>query len=336
MDKSLDSVVVSSRIRLARNFENIPFPSKISQDEAFSVVMKKTYDSIQKLGDYKIYTMETLPSLSRQVLFEKHLISKNLIEEPNFSAVVLSADEKISVMINEEDHIRLQCILDGFNLDEAYKQINVVDDAILKDNNIAYTTELGFLTACPTNLGTGMRASVMLFLPALSMLGKIDELVDVVHKFGLTVRGATGEGSAADGFLFQISNQVSLGLSEEKIIEKVKNTVLKICDIELNARSELMLRDPELITDECMRAYGLLSCAYKMTSKEFNTLFAKVKLGVCLEILKCKDKELLKSIEKIVQPATLLEVSQKELDGDERDVFRAEYLRKTLKGCIIL
>jgi len=336
MDKKLDSVVVSSRIRLARNFENIAFPSKISQDEAFSVVMKQTYESIKKLGDYKIYTMEALPNLSRQVLFEKHLISKNLIEEPNFSAVVLSADEKISVMINEEDHIRLQCILDGFNLDEAYQKINLVDNQILEDNNIAYSKELGFLTACPTNLGTGMRASVMVFLPALSSLGKIDELVDVVHKFGLTVRGATGEGSSADGFLFQISNQVSLGLSEEKIIEKVKNTVSKICELEINARNELMLRDPDIITDECMRSYGILSSAYKMSAKEFNTLFAKLKLGVCLDILKCKTPDLLKTIEKIVQPATLLEVSGKVLDADERDIFRAEYLRKTLNGCIIL
>ncbi len=336
MDKNIDTVVVSSRIRLARNFENIPFPSRMSQDQAFSIVMKNTYDSIKKMGDYKIYTMETLPSLTRQVMFEKHLISKNLIEEPSFSAVILSSDEKISVMVNEEDHLRLQCILDGFNLDEAYKKINEIDDIILKENNIAFSEELGFLTACPTNLGTGMRASVMVFLPALSMLGKIDELVDVVHKFGLTVRGATGEGSSADGFLFQISNQVSLGLSEEKIIEKVKNTVLKICEIELNARNELMLRDPDLVTDECMRSFGILSCCYKISGKEFNSLFAKLKLGVFLDILKCKDRKLLSTIEKIVQPATLLEVSGKELDSEERDVFRAEYLRKTLNGCIIL
>lgn len=336
MNKHLDTVVVSSRIRLARNFENVPFPNKISGADAFALVMKSSFDTIEKLGDYKIYTLEALPPLSRQVLFEKHLISKNLLEEPNLSAVVLRSDEKISVMINEEDHIRMQCILDGFKLDEAYEEINYVDDAILKNNNIAYDEKLGFLTACPTNLGTGMRASVMLFLPALSMLGKIDELVEVVHKFGLTVRGATGEGSTADGYLFQISNQVSLGQSEQKIIEKVKNTVLKICDIEINARSELMLRDASLIKNECMRAFGILSSSYTISSKEFNSLYAKLKLGVCLDILKCKDYETLKTIEKIVQPATLIEVSGKDLDNDERDIFRAEYLRKTLKSCIII
>jgi len=333
-DKNFDSVVISSRIRLARNFGDLPFPCKLTDERAFSSVMKRVFDKLKPLGDFKIFTMEALSFESRNVMFEKHLISKNLIEEPNFSAVILSANEEIAIMLNEEDHIREQCILNGFKLREAYEKLSRLDDEILKLGNIAFDEELGFLTACPSNLGTAMRASIMLFLPALSMLGKSGEVQDVARTLGLTVRGVMGEGSKAEGYMFQISNQVSLGSSEEEIIRRVENVVARICEIELEAREELLRQNEIEIKDICLRAFGVLSSSFRMTSAEFNELIGKVKLGQALGFIKFKNPQLPLSLSKIVQPYTLMEVSQKNLDGIMRDIFRAEYLRKTLDGAI--
>jgi protein arginine kinase len=336
MSKNYDSVVVSSRVRLARNFSDLPFPCKLGDERAFSLVMKRVYDKIKPLGGFEIFTMEALSYETRNVMFEKHLISKNLIDEPNFSAVILSTNEEIAIMLNEEDHIREQCILNGFRLREAYEQLSKIDDEILSIGKIAFDDALGFLTACPSNLGTAMRASIMLFLPALSMLGKASEVQDVARTLGLTVRGVMGEGSKAEGYMFQISNQVSLGSSEEEIIKRVENVVSKICDIELDARNELLKQNETEIKDICMRAFGVLSSSYRMTSQEFNELIAKVKLGQALGFIKFKNPDLPLSLGKIVQPFTLMEVSKKNLDGEQRDIFRAEYLRKTLDDQVVI
>lgn len=303
-------------------------------EEAFSKIMKRVYESVSSLGSYRILTMETQSINSRHVMFEKHLISKNLIEHPNYSAVILSDDEQISIMLNEEDHIRAQCIIDGFDLQLCYKKLSKIDDKILVDCDIAYDKKWGFLTACPTNVGTGMRASVMLFLPALCMLGQEGIMQESVQRLGLTVRGVTGEGSKAEGCMFQISNQVTLGLNEEQIIEKVENVVNQICELEQKARKQLVVSNEAQIKNICFRAFGTLSNSYTMTSSEFADLIAKVKLGVALDFFEFKNKDLLRSISKIVKPYTLMEISKKNLNEIERDIFRAEYLRRTLKGAL--
>lgn len=320
-------IVVSSRIRLARNIQNLNFPNRLSDyDEAISIT-KAIYEILNNIGDFQFFKIKNLPNIKSLVLLEEHLISKELLDNKDISSLAISYKDGLSVMINEEDHIREQCVLDGFSLDECYKRINELDELIHDSFSIAYDEQFGFLTASPSNLGTGLRASIMVFLPAFTMLGKTESLTASVGKLGLTVRGAYGEGSLAKGYLYQISNENTMGKKEEDLIDNVASVTKKICEMEMEFRQELYSIRKDEILDKCGRAWGILNHAHSISTDEAVKLISDVKLGMCLKIdgLYINDTDTL--IQKI-QPAHLIEEYGKEISSKERDIFRMSLIKK--------
>ncbi|MDE6398513.1 MAG: ATP--guanido phosphotransferase, partial [Clostridiales bacterium] len=260
------------------------------------------------------------------------LISSDLLGNKKYGAAIISGDETVSIMVGEEDHIREQCILQGFALTEAYHKINAVDDEISRAVTFAYDPKLGYLTACPTNVGTGMRASAMMFLPGLSITRNLEQCVGAVARLNMTIRGVYGEGSEADGYLYQISNQKTLGVSEQEILSSVQASIAHIAEAELRARDELYKSGESVLKDRIMRAYGVLCHAYMLDSKEFMKLLAYVKLGIYYGLIKVSDAQRMEKLVTDGQPANIMNLSGKPLDGEERDVFRAAYVAKTLKS----
>lgn len=328
MDKYRD-VVVSSRIRLARNADLIPFPKKLNDERAFSTVMKSAEESAKDCFPYKFYQMAHLSEIDRQAIFERHLISRELAVNTKNGAVIISDNEDIAVMINEEDHFRIQAINKGFNLQDAYNRAKQYDNALAGKIKLAFSEKLGYLTSCPTNLGTGMRASVMVFLPALTMSGKINGIINSIQQLSLTVRGVYGEGSKADGYTYQISNQVSLGQTEKEIIDNVTKVVDVVCEAELNERKILQSSEGIRLTDKIMRAYGTLTNACVLTTAELLECASLVRLGIAFNLLKFDGD--MNGLIISCQPANLIKLAGKNLTADERDVFRAETVKNALK-----
>lgn len=333
MQDTVDNVVISSRIRLARNVEDIPFPSRLN-DERASLIARKVYDAVQGTDNYDLYKMANLGEIDGNVLKEKHLISADLLNNNQFGAAIINESETVSIMINEEDHIREQCILKGFKLREAFEQINAVDDVIASKIRFAFDPKLGYLTGCPTNVGTGLRASVMMFLPGLSITKNLNGCINAVSRLNMTVRGVYGEGSDADGFLFQVSNQKTLGVSEAEIIESVESSIKHIVETELRARDMLMRNNEVELKDRIMRAWGVLTNAYTISTGEFMKLAAFVRLGVYYKLLPITDTARLEKLITDAQPANLVNLSGKRLDAAERDLYRASFVAKVLKGMI--
>lgn len=331
MSQNTDDVVISSRIRLARNVNDIPFPSRLN-DERASLIARKVYDSLQAGDSYDLYKMSNISEIDGNVLMEKHLISADLLNNNQFGAAIINESETVSIMINEEDHIREQSILKGFNLKEAYEKINAVDDCIAARIRFSFDPRLGYLTSCPTNLGTGLRASVMMFLPGLSITKNLDSCVNAVSRLNMTVRGVYGEGSDADGFLYQVSNQKTLGVSESEIIQSVETSINHIVDTELRAREVLLRNNETELKDRIMRAWGVLTNAYTLSTDEFMRLTAFVKLGVYYGLIRVSDRARLEKLITEAQPANLINISGKQLDAAERDLYRAAYVGKTLRN----
>lgn len=326
-----DNIVISSRVRLARNFSFLNFPAKLTDyDEALSIV-KGIYEVLSSYGDFDFYKMKNIQNLKSLILLEENLISKELLENKDISSVAISEKDSLSVMINEEDHIREQCVLGGFNLQQAFERVDALDDILLENFSISYDEKLGFLTASPTNLGTGMRASVMLFLPALTMMGKIESLSSSANKLGLTVRGKYGENSSGEGYMYQISNEQCLGFDEEQIIQNVINVTVKICEMEEEFLQEIMKEKGDEIIDLVKRSYGTLLHAYMISAKESIKLLSHLKLGVNLGIIKLKNKKIIDELMTKSQPAHLMELSAKDLNIRQRDIYRAEYISKILQ-----
>ena len=329
---NLSDIVVSSRIRLARNVKNLNFPNcLIDYDEAISIT-KGIYEILNNIGDFEFYKIKNMDQMKSLVLLEEHLISKELLDNKDISSLAISYKDGLSVMINEEDHIREQCVLNGLNLENAYQRINELDELILDNFSIAYDEKLGFLTASPSNLGTGMRASVMLFLPALTMLKKVESLSNNVAKLGLTVRGAYGEGSKAQGYLYQISNEATLGKSERQIVLNVENITRKLCEMEKEFRSELFKLQSDEIKDMCGRAWGILNYANMLTCDEAVKYISDVKLGKCLGLNFNITIQRLNQLLIDIQPAHLMQNYGTEISAKQRDLFRAEYIKKFLKS----
>ena len=321
MDNYKD-IVISSRIRLARNFSDVVFPNKIKTKLEADSVICRVFELLDNFENYKVTDLDKNILNSLQ---EKHLISEELVDNEQFGALSLSYDETISIMINEEEHLREQCILKGFNLDEALEKLNAVDDLLLEHLPIAYSSKYGFLTTCPSNLGTGMRASVMLFLPALTLTKNLEPIMNTLHKVGLTVRGRYGENSGYDGFMFQISNSQTLGVSEQQIISNVTTAILKICEKECDAREKLLSDNFTELKDTIFKAYGTLKYAYKLSLGEAIKLLSQVKFGLSLDLfnfeIPCID-ELFDDI----QPYSLKTIKGEDLSNEEIDIFRAEYI----------
>lgn len=325
-----NSIIVTSRVRLARNVDKTPFPHKLRDKNAFDGIIKFASQTADKLFPYKLLLMSQMDGVNREALVEKHLISRDLVQNTESGAVLLSDDETVSVMLNEEDHFRIQSIRKGEDLEGAFKAAKQFDRVLGDKVMLAYSDRYGYLTACPTNVGTGMRASVMLFLPALTINKSISSIIVAVQKLGLTVRGVYGEGSRADGCMYQLSNRISLGITEQEILDSVAVTAQTIENAELEARSLLLSRRGITLKDELSRAYGVLKSACILTSAELNELLTKVKLGVALGIINA-DGAVLDKLSVDCLPANMTIIAGHELSEIDRDAYRAEYVKKILK-----
>jgi protein arginine kinase len=327
------NIVISSRTRLARNLKRIPF-SHWADKRQKEDVLRQTREAIN-INNYTkgaiFLLMADLSNLDKQFLIERHLISKEHALRANSKAVVIGDQEILSIMINEEDHLRIQVMQSGFNLHEAWQIVKRIDEEFEKKLDFAYSPNWGYLTACPTNAGTGLRASVMLHLPALVMTKQINKVLQAITKLNLTARGFYGEGTEASGNFFQISNQVTLGLSEEDILDNIERIIKQVIGHEQNARKTLFEQDEARIKDRIWRAYATLKNAHIITSKEAIDMFSSVRLGVDIGILKNINIQTLNQIFILIQPAHLQKIERKILSPQERDIKRAELIRKELK-----
>lgn len=327
------NIVLSSRIRLARNLMNFSFPEKLP-DEKGKAVIKQVEEAFHVSSPLKnefksIYLWEQDENINKSYV-EKHFISPKLLQNSRKAAFLLNKEETVSIMLNEEDHIRLQVISAGFNLEEIYAYADKLDNLLEENLDYAYDEELGYLTACPTNIGTGMRASVMVHLPALSINNEMNGVFNAVTKVGMTIRGLYGEGSRAEGDLFQISNQITLGLSEEDIINNLKAVVNQIINQESWSREQILKAYKYELEDKIFRSLGILKTAVLLDSKECLNLLSNVRMGVEMGIIKDVDKRVLNSLLIDTQPASLQQIFNSNLSEKMRDFNRAKLVRDKL------
>lgn len=327
-------IVISSRIRIARNVNPYPFPMLATNQQSKEVLEKVSKvmedEELQTISHFTLLPLANLDELQKQVLVEKHLISPALANESRNGAVILSDNESISIMVNEEDHLRIQCLLQGFQIKEAWDLASQIDDLFEVKLNYAFDENRGYLTSCPTNVGTGIRASVMIHLPALVVTQQINRILSAITQVGLAVRGLYGEGSEALGNLFQISNQITLGQSEEEIIDNLYGVVRQIIEHERAARQKLLYDMKPKIVDRVSRSYGILSYAGIMDSKEAAQRLSDVRLGIDLGIIQNVDTTALNELLVMTQPGFLQQYAGEKLSPEERDVRRAELIREKL------
>jgi protein arginine kinase len=325
-------IVISSRIRLARNFVGIPFPHWANKEQE-AIIIDKARAAISQstlLKDSSFFMLGDLDSIDKQFLVERHLMSHEHAMRSNGKAICLTDNEVISIMVNEEDHFRIQVMKSGFDLDDAWQIINKLDDDLGSSYPFAFSKDLGYLTACPTNTGTGMRGSIMLHLPVLVMTRQINRVLDAITKLSFTTRGLYGEGTQASGNFFQISNQVSLGQKEEEILDKLKSVIRQIIDQEKTARQVIMSKHKFMLEDRVWRSYGTLINAHIITSQETVELLSMLRLGQDLGIIKGLERSLINELFILTQPAHLQKIEKKKLSPQERDVKRAEIIRDKL------
>lgn len=327
-----NEMVITTRIRLARNIKGIPFPDKLSDDEGRNVV-EKVNNAFNKSEnqDFKCIDLWKNDNNCNAEFLEKHLISKKLIDNSSKSAFILNNNETVSIMINEEDHLRLQAITAGLNLEEAYNCIDKIDDELEENIDYAFDEKLGYLTACPTNLGTGMRASVMIHLPALSMNNEMGRVLNALSQIGITIRGLWGEGSKAIGGLYQISNQVTLGMSEMDIISNLKTVVEQIMNQENLSRERIMKKYKYELEDKMYRSLGILKNSVILDINECLNLISNVRIGVEMGIIKDIDINKLNNLLVNVQKATLQKIYNKKLSKNEENIKRSLYVRENLR-----
>jgi len=329
-------VVLSSRVRLARNFSNIPFPNRanLAQLSEVKVMMQEILPELEDITDkpYQCLPIDELTNLERKVLIEKHLISNNHIENPEHRALVVSDDRKVSIMINEEDHLRIQCMVSGLDLAVPLELASKIDDTIESKLDIAFNEKMGYLTSCPTNLGTGLRASVMVHLPGLVFTQQIGKIMNASPQLGLAVRGLYGEGTEVIGNIFQISNQLTLGFNEQEIMDNLTSAVLEIIMHERAARKALMTYSADRLSDQVWRAFGILKYARSVSANEALSLLSKVRLGIDTKMI---TEVAAKSFtELLVSSRTnyLKNLQENEnLSQNEIDKERAQTIRETLE-----
>ncbi|MBU5293682.1 protein arginine kinase [Anaerosalibacter bizertensis] len=327
-----DDVVISSRVRIARNIEDVRFPQAARKEESEKVTkdILEAVKNSNKNDNYKFFEIGRLSSLDKNVFIEKHLISPNLIQKPDMSSFLLRDDEKVTIMINEEDHLRLQILLPGLNLEEGWKLCSSIDDGLEEYLDYAFDEKFGYLTSCPTNTGTGLRASVMLHLPSLVLTGYANNIFQAVSQIGLTVRGLYGEGTKALGNIFQISNQTTLGETEEEIIQKLKNVVIQIINKEREIRENLLETRSVEIEDKVLRSLGILKYSRIISSEESMKLFSDVKMGIDMGIIKNIESKDIINLMMLTQPASLQEYFKEDLNVKKRDIKRSELIREKI------
>ncbi len=329
-------VVITSRIRLARNFAGFPFVNRAEEEDRRQILDLARRDIIEgELASQMLWVdMNEIPQLERQVLVERHLISKQHSKGGSPRAAAISApDERLSIMVNEEDHLRIQVLRGGLSLSEAFEQINEADDRIEARSDFAYSNRFGYLTACPTNVGTGIRISVMLHLPALKMTGEIEKVRRAAQRMSLAVRGYYGEGSEAVGDFFQISNQTTLGKSEHDLLEDFEaNVIPKIVEYERRARRELLEKRRVILEDRVFRALGVLRHARLLKAEEALEKLSYVRLGCVTGVIEGTRVEDVNQLILLTQPAHMQRVLGRSLDQAERRVERATLVRAQLGG----
>ena len=327
-------IAVTSRIRLARNVKGIPFPVQADSHQLREIIdtVHLPLKESNLLSDVTCIDMESVSQLEADMLFERHIISKEFSAGRKNASLVLSAEKNIAVMINEEDHLRIQCIMPGFQFDKTWSEIDALDTELSEHISYEFDSRLGYLTSCPSNVGTGMRASVMVHLPALTLSGLSEPVMQSIYKMGLTVRGLAGEGSANIGNLFQISNQSTLGESEKDIIDRLYYTVQQIINHERNARSKLLETRKNFLLDKIGRAYGRLKYSYLLSTSEALESLSMLKLGADMNIIASVDIDTVNELFIISQPAHLQNKYNSVMNTEERDEARAELFRNTLAG----
>jgi len=327
-------IVVSSRIRLARNITDFPFMSKVSpgQRGELEQLLRGKILSIDVPRELLYLGLAELPGVDRLFLVERHLISREHASGEGERGVAFDEAESLSIMTNEEDHLRMQSIRSGFELEQTWQALDHVDTMLEKELNYAFHSRFGYLTACPTNVGTGMRVSVMLHLPALVSTRHLDKVVNAVAKINLVVRGLYGEGTEASGDFYQISNQVTLGKAETDIIDSVLNAIPRVITYERKARETLMAENRKQIEDRVWRAYGILKVARSISSEETLHLISQVRMGVHLGILKNVDLKTVNELFVLTLPAHLQKLAGREIEPEERNVERADFVRRKLAG----
>lgn len=332
VDHACEEIAISSRIRLARNLAGYPFPARANGAQK-NEIRAEILQVLRKTDPFEsglLASIEDISPFERQLLFERSLISREHAERDEGGGIAISRDEQDVVMINEEDHLRLQVVRSGLSLEEGWDEMLRLDDMLDDQVDYAFAEPYGFLTCCPSNTGTGMRAGVMLHLPGLALMEEIRPVMRGLAKMGLAVRGMGGEGSEADGFLFQISNQVTLGRKEEDILEELNALVAELIRHEIHARSRLSENRPNGLRDKIGRAAGVLQNAWELPSKEALDLLSLVRLGVAMELLTLTTPRVIEQLMVEVRPCHLQKLAEKDLNPTERDRFRAEWVRSKL------
>src|SRR4051812_340521 len=328
-----DRIVMSSRVRLARNLKEAAFPGWAKKPERVRV-LDLIRPAVEGLGDMKdsfSESMDSLSTLDKQILVERHLISREHAAKSAGSGLVLNRDESLCFMINEEDHLRMQALRPGLQLKQAWAAIDQADSYLEKKLEFAFSAEWGYLTACPTNIGTGIRVSAMLHLPGLVLAEQINPIIQSVNKLGLAVRGLYGEGTEALGNVFQVSNQMTLGESESAIVERLEKVLAQIIEHEENARANLIEKKPKMVYNHIGRAYGILANAHSVSSKETMNLLSLMRLGVAVGLFPGVERGLVDELFILTQPSHLQNQHTEKLPPAERDLLRADMVRERLK-----
>jgi len=327
-------VVISSRVRLARNVAGFPFASRLSDEQRLELteLLRDAVVACLEQNEHEYFNLEELSELDRIFLAERRLISRDHAEAQGLRGVAFCSDETLSVMTLEEDHLRMQVIRCGEEVVAAWQVLDKLDSRMSEEVQYAFSERLGYLTACPTNVGTGMRASVMLHLPALAMTEEMEKVFRAVLKLHLAVRGLAGEGTEATGDFYQVSNQVTLGVNEAEILERLTSVVPQIVLYERRARQGLLKNNRTKVEDHVWRAYGLLSTARRISTEESLQLLSAVRMGVHMGILAGLSVETINRIFLLIQPGHLQKLQGAELSGEQRSVVRATFIRSQLTG----
>ena len=328
-----DRIVMSSRVRLARNIKDASFPGWAKKPERIRVLelIRPSIEGLPEMKEAFSETMDSLSTLDKQILVERHLISREHAAKSTGSGLVLNREETLCFMINEEDHLRMQALRPGLQLRQAWNAIDQADSLLEARLQYAFSTDLGYLTACPTNIGTGIRVSAMLHLPGLVLAEQINPIIQSVNKLGLAVRGLYGEGTEALGNVFQVSNQMTLGEAESDIVERLNKVLSQIIEHEENARGMLLEKKPKTVYNHIGRAYGTLANAHSISSKETMNLLSLMRLGVDVGLFPGVDRALVDELFILTQPAHLQKQHSEKLSAEERDLLRADMVRERLR-----
>lgn len=328
-----NNIVLSSRIRLARNIKKYPFSNVITNEQA-SIMINELKASIKneetKMGEYfDFIDMQTASSIDKYAMLENHIISQELLRKKEASGILIQKDESASILLNEEDHIRIQTIFPGYNIDNAWKLADNIDNLIEGNIEYAFDKDYGYLTSCVTNTGTGLRASFMIHIPILEKSGQLRNIIQAISKFGITLRGIYGEGSEPMGSIYQISNQITLGKSEIEILEGLKNITCQIIEQENMLRNSVIENQKDDFKDKIYRSYGILQYCKKISAKEAIQLLSDIRLGYISGIIDLpKPKANIYNIMMNIQPGNLQKHFQKQYSEDEKDTQRAKFINQ--------